>query len=1234
MDLAQRISRLNPEQRKLLELKLNRQGVEILQIPISREYRGIGDHFPLSLEQEPMWVIEKLDPDNPSYDIAGPVTLEGDLNIEVLEKSINEVINRHEILRVIFKMNQDKPAQVILSSLNLRLEQIDFKDFPADEQEAKMKQLRESRDLYIFDLSTGPLVKTLLVKLGEQDYIFITIMHHIISDLLSLKFFLREVAWFYQSFLQEGTPGFELTGLSFQYVDYACWQQYWYRESILGIETRKRQEAFWLDMFNGELPVLKLPTDYPRPALKSYEGSHGYFSVKGEELRVLKEISAKENTSLYVVLLSIYYVFLAKISGQEDIIVGTPINSRQNNALKHMIGLFVKTIPLRNYPRGDKTFRDFLNEISQQLFRVYKNQEYSYEELVRKILKERDASRNPLFDVLFNFIYMDMREIDMPGLEVKPYRFKTRRVGFDLELICEGTYEELFFKLSYSTKLFKEETIHRFISYYREILGKVIKDPGVRISSLEVIPTGEKRQILLTFNDTTVDYQRDRTIISLVEERVLKSPDSTAAAFANHFLTYGALLETYNRLAGLLESNGVGPEVIVGLMAERSLGMLVGMLGILKAGGAYLPIDPGLPQERITYMLADSRAGILLAAPRDRERFNIEVRGNPVSLQALELQMLNLREVSSTSICPVGSTNLAYVIYTSGSTGKPKGVTITHRNVINFMQGITSVIGFSSGKAILALTTLSFDILVLETLLPLVQGLKVVIAAEEQQKDPQLLAAKAAAECLNMIQLTPSALKLLIDAHIDLACLENVETLMVGGERFPQELLERLKSDYNGNIYNMYGPTETTIWSTIKNLTTSEKITIGYPIANTQVYILDRYGHLQPIGVPGELCIGGEGTARGYLNRPGLTREKFDQDLWDYYDSQDKEEPYGRILNACGEKEAPELHELHEKNNQKFLQGKPDQLVSGSVGQWVSSMTGSRSNESLIMVPRQQPETNENQHKRFAQHMGSPRRGAPGRRGQKLYKTGDLARWQPDGDIEFFGRMDYQVKIRGFRIELEEIETHLKHHEGISEVVVIVKTRDNGDNFLCAYYIPRDPGQDQGVFILELRGFLAAEVPDYMIPAFFVPLEQIPLTANKKIDRKALAGYPVIQPHTRTYLAPQTDLEKKVAACWQKVLKIDEVSLHDNFFELGGNSANIIQLNNELKNTLGEDIHVGLLYRYLTISSFVRFIREYKGESVPGQQQEQRTQPVESPGRQKTLFENAIKRTIGARHAR
>jgi surfactin family lipopeptide synthetase A len=488
MDLAERIEKLNQEQRRLLELELKQQGVDILQIPISQEYREKYDPFPLSEEQEPWWTAEPIDPFDPRYDVTGPVGLEGNLDIELLEKCINEVVKRHEILRLVFVMNKDKLAQVILPSLTLRLQRIDLKGLPGNEQEQRIKQLREDNRLYAFDLAKGPLVKIILLELSESQNILITVMHHIISDLLSLKIFLKEVAWFYVTSSPGKPPGFDLPGLGFQYVDYACWQQHWYRESIAGIIARKKQEEFWLEMFKGEIPVLNLPTDYPRPARKSYEGEHGFFLVKEEEIKALKKIFLKENATLYVLVLSILYVFLAKISGQEDIVVGTLINTRQNKALNDMIGLFVKKVPLRNYPRGSKTFGDFLTGINQQVLDVYKNQDYPYEELVKKIVKKQDPGRSPLFDVLLNFIYIDISEVEMPGLKVRPYTLKTKRVGYDLELVCEGSYKELFFKLSYSTKLFKEETIGRFISYFQKIIASIIKNQGIKISEIEIIP--------------------------------------------------------------------------------------------------------------------------------------------------------------------------------------------------------------------------------------------------------------------------------------------------------------------------------------------------------------------------------------------------------------------------------------------------------------------------------------------------------------------------------------------------------------------------------------------------------------------------------------------------------------------------------------------------------------------------------------------------------------------------
>lgn len=488
MNLTERIEKLTPEQRRLLEQKLEQQGIDILQIPISREYREKYDPLPLSAEQVPWWTAGPIDPFDPRYDVTGPVSLEGNLDLEVLEKCIDAVIKRHEILRTIFVQDKYRLVQVILPSLTPRLQRLDIKDLSANEQEQRIKQLREDNSLYAFDLASGPLVKILVLELSQSRYILITVMHHIISDLLSLKIFLKEVAWYYVMYSQGKPPGFDLPGLAFQYVDYACWQQHWYRENIAGVMAIKKQEKFWLEMFKGDIPVLNLPIDYPRPARKSYEGEHAFFLVKEEQIKALKKIFLKENATLYVLVLSLLYVFLAKISRQEDIVVGTLINTRQNKALNDMIGLFVKKVPLRNYPRGSQTFGDFLTAVNRQVLEVYKNQDYPYEELVKKIVKEQDPSRSPLFDVLLNFIYIDISEVGMPGIKVKPYTLKTKRVGYDLELVCEGSYRELFFKLSYSTKLFKEETITRFISYFQKIITAIIKNPGIKVSDIEIIP--------------------------------------------------------------------------------------------------------------------------------------------------------------------------------------------------------------------------------------------------------------------------------------------------------------------------------------------------------------------------------------------------------------------------------------------------------------------------------------------------------------------------------------------------------------------------------------------------------------------------------------------------------------------------------------------------------------------------------------------------------------------------
>jgi hypothetical protein len=493
MDLEQRISKLNPAQRKLLELKLTQQGSPTPDIANPGLQRSTDDRIPLTTEQQTWWCSGEPDPLDPAYDVTGPVSLEGPLDFKLMERCINEVIKRHEILRTVFITEKGRPLQVVLPSLTLRLNRLDFRGYSPEEQEIRMKQLAGDNTLYRFDLRSGPLVKILLVERARDKYYLITVMHHLISDLLSLKIFLKEVAWFYVTYQSGKPPGFALPRLTEQYGDYACQQQQ-SRDSAAGREALREQQQFWLEMFKGDIPRLKLPGDFPEPARKSYEGDHAFFVVKEDKINALKEIFLKENATLYVMVLTLLYVFLARLSGEEDIVVGTLVNTRQNTALHNMIGVFVKKVPLRCYPRGEKTVNGFLTEVNRQVLRLYENQDYPYAELLDKILAERNTRGTPLFNVLLNFIYIDISEIGMPGLTVKPYTLKNNRVGCDLELVCEGTYKELFFKLSYRTKLFKKETIHAFTSYFQQIIDAVIENPQVKISDLETIPKKKREE--------------------------------------------------------------------------------------------------------------------------------------------------------------------------------------------------------------------------------------------------------------------------------------------------------------------------------------------------------------------------------------------------------------------------------------------------------------------------------------------------------------------------------------------------------------------------------------------------------------------------------------------------------------------------------------------------------------------------------------------------------------------
>jgi amino acid adenylation domain-containing protein len=719
---------------------------------------------------------------------------------------------------------------------------------------------------------------------------------------------------------------------------------------------------------------------------------------------------------------------------------------------------------------------------------------------------------------------------------------------FDMALFAIEIEDRLQFILEYCTKLFKKETIVKFIKYFKNIISAVLRDPGQKISTIEIITGEEKKQLLYDFNATTVEYPADKPYHHLFVQQVKQTPDHVALVGVHEthkkhekkynmsylsYMSYKELNKKSNQLAYLLGKKGVGTDTIVGIMMERSIEMIIGILGILKAGGAYLPIDPEYPRERIDYMLTESSTKVLLASPETQVKVKAEVEENFKQQQGLSLQSINIETVfspvfehslstltlTSTSRQAAEAACLAYLIYTSGSTGKPKGVMIRHHSLVNFIKGITDIIDFTNNDCVLSLTTISFDIFALETLLPLVKGSRVILGVKEEQLNADAAARAMSEKTVTILQLTPSRLSLFLPNHNFTAALGSLKYLLVGGEALPEQLLEKTRKPVTGRIFNMYGPTETTIWSTVKEVSKGNSLNIGKPIANTQIYILGQASTLQPVGITGQLCIGGDGLARGYLNQPDLTVDRF----------------------------------IEIEFNMSHMS-----------------------------------------------HMSY------------IYQTGDLARWLDCGNIEFLGRIDHQVKIRGFRIELAEIESQLKTFEKIKDAVVVVRQDKNKGKYLCAYITARSAGRiapgerdtlekNQEPSPLELREFLAQTMPDYMIPAYFVVIDHIPLTPNGKINRKALPE-PESGISPGEYIGPRDEVEEKLVEIWQEILEIEKnkISIETSFFVLGGNSMNLIRMVPQIYQTFGIEVPLTRVLAKPVIREIAQHLKSAKtvGESV------------------------------------
>jgi amino acid adenylation domain-containing protein len=1103
------------------------------------------DYYLLSSAQKRLYILYRMDKASIAYNMSQVLRLAGQWEKEELEDYFQQLIRRHESLRTSFHVKDTQPVQRVHDAVEFEIEyyQVEVKVKVEEERSSRLEGTRGLAPLlrdFIrpFDLSQAPLLRVGLIKLphtptalrghpsqeGKKDqYILMVDMHHIISDGVSEDILVKDFLTMYDAK--------KLTPLRLQYKDFSQWQN---REKFR--ETLKPHRQFWLKQLTGEMPVLNLPYDYPRPAVQSFEGSTVGFVLERETANALKQLALEAGATIYMVLLALYNILLSKITLQEDIIVGTPIAGRRHADLEQIIGMFVNTLVMRNYPAGEQTFKKLLESVKKRTLEAFDNQDYQFEELVEQVSVTRDPRRNPLFDVML--VLETMERDTKPGKDsyrefrAQSYEYEKHLARFDLTLYVTDTPHRLIFTFEYCTRLFKQETIQRFARYFKTAAASVCGNPGQKLGEIEIISPGDKRQLLIDFNRTETAYPKDKTIHELFEEQVERAPDNIAVTGPlqikyrtyrtyTTYISYRKLNDKSNRLAHLLQEKGVVPDTIVAIMVPRCVEMIIGILGILKAGGAYLPIDPQYPEERINYMLKDSSAGILLKGNvEEAGKSEIRISKSETNLNdqnpndqnkvstpiVLNFEHLNFEFVSNFEFraSNLNSSNLAYIIYTSGSTGIPKGSLVSHRNVVRLVKN-TNYINWQKDDRLLQGAALEFDASTFEIWGPLLNGLQLYPVSREMMLSAEKIKKIITKHKITTLWLTAPLFNRLVDA--DLEIFPGLRNLLVGGDVLSTVHINKARAAFPSlNIINGYGPTENTTFSTTHLIEKEypHGIPIGKPIANSTVYILDGHGRLVPLGCGGELCVGGDGVSRGYLNNPELTAERY---LFLFYRSY-------------------------------------------------------RSYKSYIS--------------------------------QKVYHTGDLARWLPDGIIEFLGRIDQQVKIRGFRVEVEEIEKQLLRHSLVKEAVVIHRENKDspGEKYLCAYVtFEKESGQK-----LELRNYLSLHLPEYMIPAYFVQLDKIPLTPNGKVNRKILPEPQAVK--DSRYIAPVSKREKIIAAVWKEVLKRDEVGIDDNFFASGGNSLDIIQLSSRLNQVLEKEIDVITLFEYTTIRSFSDYLRRKEGGSA------------------------------------
>jgi amino acid adenylation domain-containing protein len=1081
-EIKQEIAARKPEILAFLkQAKATSKSAELVISPMSRDNK-----IPLSFAQQRLWFLHQLSPDSQSYNMLDALRLKGSLDIIALENSLSELVRRHEILRTTFPTVDGEGIQHIAEATPLTLPIDDLQGLSATEQMAQIQQKVQSLAAESFDLVSQPPVQFTLVKLSQTEHVLLLKMHHIIYDGWSLNIFFGELSQLYAAF-SDGLAS-PLPELSIQYADFALWQRQWLTGEVL-----ERQLNYWQEQLAGVSPVLELPTDKPRPPVQTFRGAAECFQLDRKLTQRLKQLSQESGTTLFMTLLAAFFVIISRYSRQSDVVVGSPIANRNHKSVEPLIGFFANTLALRGDVSNNPSFKDFLSQVRQTTLSAYAHQDLPFEMLVEKLQLERDLSRNPLVQVMFSLQNASQSEGNLSGLKMESLPIAVDiQARFDLEVIIWEIPDGLEGVWSYSSNLFDAATITRIGQHFETVLEVIVANPEVRVAEIPLLSPAERDQLLVEWNNTQTDYPQDQCIHQLFEEIVEQTPNTVAVVYENQTLTYCELNHRANQLAHYLQSLGVVPDTLVGICLERSIDMIVGMLGILKAGGAYVPLDPDYPSERLSYMLEDSQVSLLLTQEKFVETLQAtSFSQHPERIICLDRDWQTINQGNQDNLNNIThSDNLAYVIYTSGSTGQPKGVKVVHRGVNRLLFGVNYA-HLDQTQRFLQMASISFDASTLEIWGALLHGARCVIFSEHIPTAKNIQA-EIHKQGITILWLTAALFNSIIDS--DPQALSGIQQLLIGGEALSvthvQKALEALPST---TIINGYGPTESTTFTCCYPLPrqlekTIESIPIGRPISNTQIYILDQYLKPVPLGVPGELHIGGDGLAQGYLNRPELTQEKF-------------------IPNPF--------------NN------------------------------------------------------------------SKLYKTGDKARYLPDGNIEFLGRIDNQIKIRGFRIELGEIEAVLSQHEQVQASCVIVREDTPGDKRLVAYIVPQP---EVTLTASNLRQFLTNKLPKYMIPNAFVLLESLPLTANGKVDRRALKP-PSNSSELDTFIEARNQLELQLIQIWSKVLKVNKIGVQDNFFELGGHSLLASYLMTQIKQQFDKEIPLVTFFQNPTIEQLATIIQ-------------------------------------------